>query len=562
MSTARRKPGARAFQLLLACVLAASLSACVPEAEPLPTQSPTPSHPRAQLTPAPTLENEPAALYTSILTDKRVISLVLEGFTDETSMRAIISTLQSQRVPAVFFVSGVVADEHPATVKQIAAAGFAIGNYGLSASKNMQNNDVYRNLHQFRRGQELIVAAAGVTPSLFRCNGSAYTRELLQAGAAAGLSAGVMPTLFLNHTSFDEYEDALLYVQRMARGSVVTVKLGQVLDSSEFGGLAYSMSNRAIDPEPFLSDRMEDTISETYMNITNVVAWLMTALDAEGYIVLSPEALQAERITMFDNPAPLDAETLAVLDDETYTLPVTASALDYRLPEPVYGQATAEPTTTPKGKQKDDPTPSPLTGGIAIVGDSIIGGLSGYVAWQRQTQPAFQPSLTFLTADAFSLGTTLRQNGAANTLLQVDTVPVDLVTGATLLGAHTLLITPGLADVRAYSLETFVDTLKLTLYQLRTQLPETDVWLLSIPPGIDGRAGALDNTKIFRYNLAMYRFCREYDVPFLDVAYRLRDANGNLPAHYCLDANTQGIHLSDAACRIWLNILRTFLADQ
>lgn len=36
--------------------------------------------------------------------------------------------------------------------------------------------------------------------------------------------------------------------------------------------------------------------------------------DAEGYVVVSPEALQAERITMFDNPATLDAATLAMLD--------------------------------------------------------------------------------------------------------------------------------------------------------------------------------------------------------------------------------------------------------
>lgn len=83
--------------------------------------------------------------------------------------------------------------------------------------------------------------------------------------------------MFLNHTSFDSYESALLFVQKLSRGSILSVKLGQVLDADEFGGLTYAMNNRAIDPEPFLSDNMEDTITQTYANITNVLGWLLEA---------------------------------------------------------------------------------------------------------------------------------------------------------------------------------------------------------------------------------------------------------------------------------------------
>ncbi len=549
----------RPWRLWLACLLALSMAACAPAETPAPTTvSPTPSHPRAQVTPAPTLTNAPAALYGNVLTDQRVVSLVLEGFTDERSMAAIIQLLKAARVPAVFFISGVVADEQPGTVQAIAKAGFPIGNYGLNALKKMQDRDVYANLHQFNRTQELIRAAAGVTPVLFRCNGSVYTRELLQAGAAAGLSAAVAPNAFLNHTSFDDAQDAQIYVRRLARGSIISIKLGQVLDSEEYGGLTYTMDNRAIDPPPFLSDRMEDSIEEVYANIPRVVEWLLAALEAEGYAVLTPEQLQAERITMFDNPAPLDAQTLALLDTEGKTLPITTAALDYLLPtpDPTPSASTPEATPAPAGS---DATALPVPGGLLLIGDSLTGGLSSYVAWRRESDPGFMPKLTFLTADAFSLGDSLQAEPSAKAQLVFGGVPVSVAEGALAMDARTVLLMPGQADVRAYTLTRFLDHLKLTLYTLRTTLPQAEIWLQSIPPGVAGRTTQPDNWRIFTYNLAMYRLCREFSIPFFDVAYRLRGTDGNLPPALCLDPDTNGFHLSDAACDRWLAALRQHL---
>ena len=552
----------RPWRLWLACVLAFSMAACAQTEAPSPTTaSPSPSRPRASVTPAPTLTNAPATLYGNVLTDQRVVSLVLEGFTDETSMAAVIDLLKAARVPAVFFISGVVADEHPATVQAIAKAGFSIGNYGLNALKDMQDRDVYANLHQFSRAQDLISAAAGVTPSLFRCNGSDYTQDVLKAGAAAGLSAAVAPNAYLNHTSFETQEDAQLYVRRLARGSILSIKLGQVLDSEEYGGLTYTMENRAIDPPPFLSDRMEDAIEQAYANIPNVVEWLLAALDAQGYTLLTPERLQAERITLFDDPATLDAQTLAVLDTETYTLPMTEQSLDYLLPTANPAIATQTPTAAPKRTVAGEATPAPLTAEVLLVGDSVTETLSGYVDWRRETDPTFMARLGFLTADTFSLGESLQAAPSADARLMLEGAPVSVAEGAAALQAEIVLLMPGQADVRAYTLARFIDHLKLTVYALRTVAPQAEVWLQSIPPGMAGRATQPDNWRIFTYNLAMYRLCREFDIPFLDVAYRMRGSDGNLPAALCLDPDTNGYHLSDAACDLWLTALRQHLPN-
>ncbi|MDD3214782.1 MAG: polysaccharide deacetylase family protein, partial [Eubacteriales bacterium] len=297
---------------LLLCAALLLLNGCAilygeqqPEATPTAAET-TPVLLHASVTPAPTLENEPAVVYTNVLTEKRIVSLVLEGYTDADTMKSIAAKLKEARIPAVFFISGIVADEHPDVVRLIANQNFTIGNYGLSASKNMQDNDIPTNIHLFQRGQELLLETTGEEPTLFRCNGSEYTREVLQAAAYVGLKAGVKPNLFLNHTSFQTYDDAKSYVKnKLARGSIVTIKLGQALDADEYLQTTYVMSNRAVDPPPMLSDKMEDIIAETYVNIINVVDWLMQAMEDENMTFVTPEELQAQRITMFDSPAEL-----------------------------------------------------------------------------------------------------------------------------------------------------------------------------------------------------------------------------------------------------------------
>ncbi|NLI20589.1 MAG: polysaccharide deacetylase family protein, partial [Clostridiales bacterium] len=421
----RRRGAPVALLIALTLTLGGCEGTLIPEAA---TQ--TPARPRASVTPAPTLLDEPAVVYTNVLTSQSVVSLILEGFTDDGSMSTTLYTFKQQSVPAVFFVSGIVANEHPETVQSIVQEGFALGNYGLNGEKDMQDNDVLTNVHQFQRGQELILEATGSLPRLFRCNGSVYTSELLQAAAHAGLEAGVKPNIFLNHTSFQKYEDALLFVQRLTRGSIISIKLGQVLDPEEYGGTTYNMDYLAIDPPPFLSDDMEHLIADTYSNITNVVMWLLAALEAEGYVVLSPEALQAERITLFDNPEALSEMTLQMLDPEAYALPVTSVPLGQEaVREATIGGTAADAAPADTAAGGSDATPAPGSGayvadgtaataasatgtdaaaavdgadafpaGTVFLGDSITVGLQNYVEWERRANPAYLSNVQFLTS--------------------------------------------------------------------------------------------------------------------------------------------------------------------
>lgn len=541
---------------LLLCGILLLMSGCTSRMEtPAPTATETSALPRASVTLAPTLTNAPAIVYTNVLTDQRVISLVLEGYTDDGTMQSVLYALKGASIPGVFFISGIVANEHPQTVQLIAQEGFVIGNYGLNAEKNMQDNDVLTNIHQFQRAQELISAAIGSQPSLFRCNSSVYSREVLQAAAYAGLQAGVQPNVFINHTSFDTYEDALLFVQKLARGSIVSVKLGQVLDADEYGGTQYNMSNLSIDPPPMLADKMADTVAETYANITHVVDWLLQALEAEGYIVLLPEALQAQRIAMFDDPVALNESTLAMVDPDTYALPITTLPLTNIVPKP---SATPSPT----GSETPDVSPTASTSlgdGIVFVGDSITQGLQNYVEWQRETMPDYLGNAQFLASADFNIGMAEMRVSANSVHPMVAGVKLPVEEALVKLGAKTVFLMPGQTDVRNYPVDKFLENLKLMIYQIRKANPNIRIFLLSIPPGVAMRYTKPANSLLFRYNLAMFKLCLQYDIPFLDVAFALRDDLGNLPDGLCMDADTYGIHLNDAGCEKWIGFLRGYM---
>ncbi len=519
--------------MVLLAIALAGLSGCTQAHQPSALVASTPRL-RATPTPAPVLTNEPAATYGSVFTDKLAVSVVLEGYTDDETMRAVTDEIRRAGVPCVFFISGVDASEHPQVVKRIAEAGIEVGNYGLNALENMQRNDIDANIHQFQRGQELLTHATGRRPVLFRCNRSDYTPDLMKAAAYTGLEAGVLPNIFVNHSSFDEAEDAIPFVRKLTRGSIISIKLGQALKGDEYQGTEEIMDPMAIDPEPFLSDNMDETIHAAYANITNVVSWLLEALEKENYAILSPEALQGERVAAFDHPAQLSDETLKELDAASYSLPVTDA-----------------PLGVPASAATGDRMPE----GTVFVGDSVLAGVGGYVKWRQETHPEYLGGARFLTAN--NLGIVAAQSGVASvsTHPSVDGRLSSIAEAVEKMQAKVVYLIPGMSDARAGASAKLIDQLKLTIYQIRTRLPGVEIRMGSTPPGVAGRYGDPTNAAIFGCNLAVAKFCAQFDIPFVDAAFALRDAQGNLQESLCMDADTYGTHLSDQGCEAWIGYL-------
>lgn len=523
------------LSILLTLVLLLSLCSCERVEQLLPPPAETTVRPRVTVTPVPTLNNAPALLYKGVSTDQRVISLVFEGFTDAGSMNSLVTLLSQRNTDCVFFLSGATADDYPQTVKAIADAGFEIGNYGITAKKRMEEAAIPSNMHQFTRTQELLREACGVTPELFRCNETEYTREILQAAAARGLKAGVEPTHFLNHRSFSEADDADVYVQRLYRGAILSVKLGQELSLDEYAQGTWTNNEKpANDPSPGISDVTDEMETYAYSNIVPMVTWLLDALEAAGYIIVSPEQLQGYAIDMLGSPRELSEDELQALDTAQYELPVTQQALSA-------GQFR-------QGMAAD------LEGSV-FVGDSITAGLQDYVLWRRQTEPDFLSGVEFLTDDRLSVEAALTIPGPSTYHPEYNELKTTIENQLALMDAKRVYLMLRLNDSRAYASDVYLENYKLLIYLIKEKNPDIEICILSLPPSTGTRNQQPTNMQLFRFNLFMYKLCLQYDLYFIDVAYTLRTDTGALRTDYCIDVSTTGTHLSDAGCNVLLDYL-------
>ena len=522
---------------LLLAVLAVALSGCAKEesAERSIPQATATVRPNVTVTPEPQLSNAPAPVYDGVSTDQRVVSVIFEGYTDEETMYQLIEAVSSRGVDAAFFVSGITASEHPDMVRAIVQAGLQIGNYTVSAEKEMEKNAVDVNLQQFTLAQQLIEQYSGVLPTLIRCNGTQYTQNVLKAVAASGLEAAVEPGLYLNHRSFTTEQDAQRYVSNLVRGEIISIKLGQELDLDEYGDAGEKLEERpAIDPPPTITKDTLDTKDWTYENILNVVPWLLDALEAGGYTIVSPQDLQGYEMNLFNQRRALSEQEQEVLDSTQYTLPVTQSPIGT--------------TSTHAGTMADFE-------GAVFVGDAVLGSIGDYVAYRRLTEPEYMGEAQFLTTANITVESALEPVSSTSVHPVYNGEKMTIEDALSQMGAKKVYLMLRFSNTQAYAKDTYLKNLELLIYLIKEKNPGIEVVVLSQLPGIGGRTSTPTNMQLFRLNLMTCQMCMERGIPYLDVAYAMRDANGDLPVSYCMDPDMSGLYLNDKGCDVWLNYI-------
>ena len=467
-------------------------------------------------TPEPSVNAPPAPVLGGVETDRKVVSLIFEGYTDSSTVTAIADVLKQRGVSATFFVSGITANENPEVVRDLVRRGFDIGSYGMSGGKHLEELSAYENMRRFELAQREIQTACGKAPELIRCNGTVYTEDVLRAVSAAGLKAAVEPTAYLNHKSFRTQEDAGTYALNILRGSIISVKLGQELDREEFDDPGEKLDERpAIDPGPGI--RWEwSTEDARYVLLPDIVAWLVDALLESGYSFTDPVSLQAERHTVMPRLRELDPAEQSLLDPANYALPVTDEPL-----------RSGEVRAAAPGSFN----------GVVFVGDSVMAGLGAYVEWQRQQTPGFLDNARFLTDDTLTV----------ETLLDGETGIGDLGSRLKEMNAQSVWLCLSFANRGAFRRPAYLVKYRMLIRQIREQNPDIRIVVLSVLPKLDAHTG-IPNGSRFSLNLMLCGMCREYELPFVDIASAVRDDQGALREDYCLDTAGRGCHLNDAGC--------------
>ncbi len=479
---------------------------------------------------------EAAKVYDQISTTEKVVSIVFEGHTEDmTTLRGLVDVLDRYDVPAVFFLSATATTDCPDGVTVVRDSGYDIGNYGIATHQERETYSIDDNLYFFEKSQELLTTFLGQTPSLFRSNDSIYTQELLQTATLAGFEAGVLPNTFLNHRSFQDQSSATYYVSHLVRGSVISIKVGQELTASEYEDVSSALDEKpAIDKEPGLENiGTSDSLSWDYEQVIQTTAWLLEALEADGYEVVSLETLQSKDMHFYDEPITLSEEQADVYN-----------ALQYYTPQ----------TATPLGVTESVSVSADWFDDALFIGDESTTGFGYYNTWvQSQNTQAIVPRY-YATGYRLSVEKSLDLSWIADETLTFYSVD-ETMPGSDDIGKVYLML--GYYDITSTTSSAYVDNLKILLYELKQAYPNATIYIQSLLPRVLSQTALPSNERIFAYNLALAEFCEQYQIFFVDVAFALKDELGNLPDNLCSDVQMTGRVLSDQAYQLWLDYLLT-----
>ncbi|MCT8978705.1 polysaccharide deacetylase family protein [Clostridium sp. CX1] len=229
-----------------------------------------------------------AEIITNINSSSNIVSLSFEGLSDRDTMNKIIAMLDEQGIKATFFIPGIKAAEDPSLVKTIQKHGHDIGSGTLSWSKNMEKLPTIQLVDDFSRTNKILKTITGKDPVLLKCNSTVYQDNILTAAYASGNSYVVGSNHYLSYQSFKNYDEAYSYTSNLDKGTVISIKLEGVLDSTEYEKRT-AEEKPAVDKQPGI-DQGKDKGKEE-VHIIQTVQWLLKAIGEQNRTVVKAAEL-------------------------------------------------------------------------------------------------------------------------------------------------------------------------------------------------------------------------------------------------------------------------------
>lgn len=270
-----------------------------------------------QVAAAITSQSPRAEVVKASLTLERDISLMLEGEASKETMQAILGLLAARDIRATFFLPALTAARQSELVESLLAQGHSLGNYLMNGEKYPDRLEQHQQVEALLRSQ-MVLERLGARPGYFKANLGQADDRLLQSVAAVGIPALVVPSHYVNHTSFSAPDQAEGYVARMPQGSILSIKMNQTLDQTELHpGMGDTIpptptptaSQQPVsdvsDPSPTPSQPPIDQ-GRVEERLIQVVDWLTAALDAKQMAVVDLNQLRAQQ----QNPLALSLDEI------------------------------------------------------------------------------------------------------------------------------------------------------------------------------------------------------------------------------------------------------------
>lgn len=296
---------------------------------------------------------QPASVISDINAFDKVVALTFDGMVDSETTKQILKLLEEYDSQATFFLPGIKSAEDPETVQMIASSGQEIGNYTLSAQRELDSLDRDSIINDFAKSSAVLKNITRETLTLLKVNDSDYTTEILKAASSIGVGSVVESSVFLNYQSFRSSEDAKDFVATIDNGSIITVKTDSYLNDSEYsiessinedrkpsqstedveGQLTVTTEEKDIDKNKMLLDVVEDLLNELkeknyeIVNITDFTEVDVINSDVKDYLALreNNNGKAAEIVSNFYTTQAAVSYTFSDITDQNKVLSVLDS---------------------------------------------------------------------------------------------------------------------------------------------------------------------------------------------------------------------------------------------
>jgi hypothetical protein len=199
----------------------------------------------------------------------------------------------------------------------------------------------------------------------------------------------------------------------------------------------------------------------------------------------------------------------------------------------------------------------------AIVGDSIVGGLTLYVNDERYKNHTCLGDVKLVYASALTLKKAYECEQKKRTPeLKLRSKYMTISEVVTTLGVKRLFIMLGASDLRWFSPQEYIAAYDGLIQIVLQDHPDLEIYVHSIVPMVKEYAKQVNLTaeQNIEINNMLREYCKEKGYGFIELSDHIRDDEGFLPRE--LSAGDYRFHLNSAGKKIWVRCLREYAREE
>lgn len=212
-------------------------------------------------------------------------------------------------------------------------------------------------------------------------------------------------------------------------------------------------------------------------------------------------------------------------------------------------------TDKPLGIQETERVDDSYFDDVLFVGDSVSEKLRTFVLKKRRDDPGYMGGAQFFTGVSFGSRTAIRAVTDSSKHPTYNGKKMTIEDAVVASGCGKVYIMLGMNDA-AFGIDKAVENMLEVIRRIKEKAPDVKIFIQSATPRMYGTNPT--TKELFKYDIVLYEAVKQLadqDVYFVDVAFPMRDEEGNLKEKLCSDTASMALHLSNSGCELWIEWL-------